>query len=210
MITAQVRIALMFIFIFLYGIVDGQTSRSQHVETLDARQWDFSDRLALSGNWSVIENKLVAPRDLRAETFFTVVFPSLWNDGRPDGKGNGVATYVLDVILSDSLKELSLEIAPPYTSYSVWVNGQLIASVGKVGVRKEETTPKWVYKNLPFQNDADTLQIVLQLANFHHHKGGAVIPIYLGTSDSIGKHVSWSVGSNIFEATILFLEGIIF
>jgi hypothetical protein len=191
-------------------VVEAQTTQSQHVETLDARQWDFSKRLSLSGNWSIVENKLVDPHDLHKENLTTAVFPSLWNDRRADGKGSGCATYVIDVILPESVDELALEISPPYTSYNVWVSGQLMLSAGKVGINKEETVPKWVYQTVSFQNGADTLQIVLQLANFHHHKGGALNPIYLGSKDRIQKHANWSIGSNVFEASVLFLEGIIF
>src|SRR5688572_15890647 len=154
MITAQMRIILMLNLICSYVVVEAQTSRGQHVETLDARQWDFSKRLSLSGNWSIIENKLVDPHDLHKENLTTAVFPSLWNDRRADGKGSGYATYIVDVILPDSIHELALEISPPYSSYNVWANGQLILSAGKVGVNKEETVPKWVYQTVSFQNKA--------------------------------------------------------
>src|SRR5688500_15234913 len=187
MITAHMRIILILNLICLYVVVEAQTTQSQHVETLDARQWDFSKRLSLSGNWSIVENKLVDPHDLHKENLATSVFPSLWNERRADGKGNGYATYIIDVVLPESLNELALEISPPYTSYNVWVNGQLMLSAGKVGINEEETIPKWVYQTVSFQNSADTLQIVLQLANFHHHKGGALNPIYLGSKDRIQK-----------------------
>ena len=67
---------------------------------------------------------------------------------------------------------LALEIPSLNTSYNIWVNGALVASAGTVGIEKEKTTPQWVHKTVSLTNTSDTLKIVLQLSNFHHHKGG--------------------------------------
>src|SRR6186997_2390738 len=127
-------------------LADAQTTRFQQVELLDARAWDFSNRLPLRGNWSVIHNKLVPPQVIENEDLTSAFFPAIWNDQRPDGRGIGYATYALDVLIPDSLGPLALEIPSLNTSYSLWVNGTLVASAGTVGIEKEKTTPQWVHK----------------------------------------------------------------
>ncbi len=189
-------------------IVKAQTA--EKVETLDARQWDFTNRLPLKGNWSFMENKLVSPEDMNPRDFNTMTFPSLWNDYRADGKGMGCATYALNVLLPDTITRLALEIPQLYSSYNVWVDGQKIISAGVTGCEKDNTEPRWVYQMVSFKAKSDTLRIILQLANFHHHKGGAKNPIYLGADHSIRSHFNWSIGSNAVEAFILFAEGIFF
>lgn len=181
------------------------------VEVMDARSWDLSTRLPLRGNWTLIEHKLVAPEAIRGEAVTsTITFPSLWNDRRPDGKGLGFETYALDILIPDYIERMALEIPQLYSSYNVWVNGELVSSAGEVGVEKAVVKPKWVYQYASFPVATDTLHIVLQLANFHHHKGGAMNPLHLGTEDKIRSHFNWAVGSNIIEASILFLEGLFF
>jgi hypothetical protein len=191
-------------------VVEGQIKNIRRVETLDARQWDFSKRFPLKGNWSFIENNIDSPHTISENDLTVRFFPSLWNDYRSDRKGTGYATYVLNVLLPDSITAYAFEIPQLYSCYKLWVNGNLITSTGIPGVKQETTVPKWFYQKAPFSSTRDTLQIVLQLANFHHHKGGSMNPIYLGTKDVINKHFNWSIGSNVFEAVILLLEGMIF
>ena len=199
------------IFICCSLLADAQTTRFQQVELLDARRWDFSKRLPLSGNWSVIHNKLVPPQEIENANLTPAYFPAIWNDHRPDGRGIGYATYALEVLIPDSLGVLALEIPSLNTSYNIWVNGALVASAGTVGIEKEKTTPQWVHKTVSFTSTSDTLKIVLQLANFHHHKGGGGRdPIYLGTEDQVKAHFNWAIGSNISGAIVLLLEGMVF
>ena len=202
---------LMSLFTCWSLVAHAQARNVQDIELLDARHWDFSKRLPLTGNWSFVENRLVTPDSIEAENFTTAFFPSIWNDYRADGKGIGYATYALNILIPDTLKSLALEIPALYNCYHIWVNGELVASAGVVGVDKESSKPKWVYQTAPFINTRDTLQIVLQLANFHHHKGGGGRhPIFLGTSERIQSQFNWSVGSNVFGAAVLFIEGIVF
>ena len=65
------------IFICCSILADAQTTRFQQVELLDARTWDFSKRLPLSGNWSVIHNKLVSLRTIENENLTTAYFSLL-------------------------------------------------------------------------------------------------------------------------------------
>jgi hypothetical protein len=204
-------ISLAGIFICCSLLADAQTTRFQQVELLDARTWDFSKRLPLRGNWSVIYNKLVPPQAIENENLTSAFFPAFWNDHRPDGRGIGYATYALDVLIPDSLGLLALEIPSLNTSYNIWVNGALVASAGTVGIEKEKTIPQWVHKTVSLTSTSDTLNIVLQLANFHHHKGGGGRdPIYLGTEDQVKAHFNWAIGSNISGAIVLLLEGVVF
>ena len=201
------------IFILLCSALNlfSQPSSSEDFELLDARQWDFSRRLPLKCNWTIVENKLLSPEALQSEKFRAyILFPALWNDHRADQKGVGFATYALRVLIPDTLKTLSLEIPQLYSSYKLWVNGNLIASAGTVGVDKETVVPQWIYQKVSFPNQQDTLRIVLQIANFSHYKGGAKDPIYLGTPAIINKHFNWAIGSNVSGAIILLIEGLIF
>jgi 7TM diverse intracellular signalling len=199
------------IFVCCSIFANAQTTRFQQVELLDARTWNFSKRLPLSGTWSFVENKLLSPQTIKNENLATSIFPSIWNEHRPDGKGTGYATYALNVVIPDSLGILALEIPSLNTSYNLWVNGNLIASAGTVGTEKEKTIPQWVHKTVSFTSTSDTVKIVLQLANFHHNKGGGGRnAIYLGTEDRIKSHFNWAIGSNMSEAIILFIEGIVF
>ncbi len=199
-----------FILVCWTITVFAQPKNPDDSELLDARTWNFSKRFPLKGAWNFSENKFISPDSLKQGNLNSIFFPSLWNDNRADGKGIGYATYTLKVLLPDSLKMLALEIPQLYSSYKLWVGGNLIASAGTVGIKKETVVPQWIYNTVTFSNHVDTLQFVLQVANFHHYKGGAKDPIYLGTPDRINSHFAWALGSNLVGAGILMLEGFFF
>ena len=73
------------IFICCSILADAQTTRFQQVELLDARTWDFSNRLPLRGNWSVIHNKLVPPQAIENENLTTAFFPAFGMTTGPTG-----------------------------------------------------------------------------------------------------------------------------
>src|SRR5688572_29376989 len=138
------RITLASTILLLTFVAQAQ-SKLQHIEILDARQWDFSKRLPLNGNWSFIE-KIVAPGEIGREELTTTVFPSLWNDKRASGKGLGCATYTVHVVVPDTVTQMALEIPQMYSSYNIWVDGNLIGSAGTIACLKEKEVPKWVYQ----------------------------------------------------------------
>jgi hypothetical protein len=213
MITGQLLRSIIFtLTLFHFALcVRAQTFHPETPDLIDARQWDFSKRLPLKGTWRFFENQLLTPREVAQHPSARYTsFPVLWNDHRVDGKGIGYATYTLTVLVPDSLSRFALEIPQMYSSYSLWVNGKLTTTAGIVTKEKETAIPQWTYKTVSFSNTGDTVQLVLQLANFHHFKGGAKDPIYLGTTEKISSHFRWAVGSNVVEAAVLLAEGIFF
>ena len=177
--------------------------------TIDARGFDFSNRLALKGEWFFLENKLLKPDSPAVKDGRPVSFPSMWNDLRSGGRGTGCATYWLTVIVPPGINDWSFEIPPLNNSYNLWVNGSLISSAGVVGDNGEDSKPQWTYQVAEYSAKADTLQLVLQIANYHHYKGGASRPIYLGTGDTVRAHFNWAMGSSIALSIILVLSGLL-
>jgi hypothetical protein len=177
---------------------------------LDARNWNFEKRLPLSGYWTFHEGKLLLPEHVDTLRGITQFFPAIWNEGSEDKQRIDYGTYVLKVVLPDSVLKLGLEIPQLYNSYILWVNGMKVASAGMVGNTVDTTEPKWIHQTVTFPHAEDTLVVVLQMANFHHHKGGSKSPILLGLAEGITKHLSRSVTINVIEAIILLLAGVTF
>lgn len=187
--------------------MSAQAAISKDHNIIDAREWDFSRRLPLSGRWIFVENKILAPELISQHAAKIISFPSLWNDVRPGGRGTGCATYALTVLVPGGVDKWSFEIPPLYNSYNLLVNNKLVAFAGVVGEQAEQTKPQWISQVAEYSGLTDTLNIVLQVANYHHYKGGATTPIYLGFPDSIESHFNWSMGSSVAEGIFLFLGG---
>ncbi len=163
-------------------------------------------RIALRGDWYYFEKQLLSPQEVTLSPKNFIEFPKTWNE--INGSGSGYATYALYILAPKDIKSLALEIPQIYSSYQLWVNGVSIANNGKIGKTVDEMTPQWLPQTISFENSRDTIQLVLQVANFHHHLGGSKDPIYLGTSEMMQEHRSLSVTSNLAESALLALLAI--
>ncbi|WP_333820212.1 7TM diverse intracellular signaling domain-containing protein [Ohtaekwangia sp.] len=181
---------------------------------LNARDWKFQDKsLPLSGYWTFYDRQLLSPEQLDANIIRGIdrFFPGLWNKDTDDKERTEYGTYALRVLLPDSVHKLAVEIPQLYCSYTLWANGLKVASAGRVDSTEQTSIPKWVYQTTSFSvNPKDTLSLVLQISNFHHHKGGAKDAILLGNPDQVTHHVSRSITVNVVQALILLLAGLAF
>ena len=172
---------------------------------LDARSVDFnSKRISLGGQWLWKDGKLIDPQNPELQNCTSTTFPKLWNDVRQGGIGQGVATYTLTILLPSDINELAIEIPQIYSSYSLWVNAVLLATNGKVGLTEESTIPQWKPQTISFIA-SDTLKLVLQIANFHHNKGGCKDLIYLGSKETMLSKSNRSTSGKFVECCTLLI-----
>jgi 7TM diverse intracellular signalling len=162
---------------------------------LDLRFWDFNEtpKIALDGDWNFYWNELLNFKEAEKKEATSATFSVPWNE--QVGKNipaQGYATYTLQIYLPEGIPPLAMEVPAFYNSYRLIVNDKTISENGTVGIDRNSSAPYWrsYFKNI--ESGHDTLDIVLQISNFHHSRGGANSPIHLGLSDSLGRSVSLS------------------
>lgn len=179
-----------YLLLFLSGITIHANGGDSNFEdgVLDLRTSKLADSsVALSGLWKFYPRQLLSIHDLSVEhpsQFIQV--PSWWtaSDKVPSIQ---YATYKLIILLSkeDNRQELALDMPGTYSSYSLWIDGKLIGSNGKVGTTREAVKPQWKPQTYTFYLQNDTLEIVLHVSNFYHYRSGISDPIYLGDADKL-------------------------
>ncbi|MCL6611565.1 MAG: response regulator [Peptococcaceae bacterium] len=163
---------------------------------LDLTGWDFQRQgvVQLEGCWEFYWEQLLTPGDFESEPQKTgfIEVPGLWNgytvsEGGAARRlsGDGYATYRLIIKTSAQNDLLALKILDFATSYRLWVNGKLLASNGRVGKNEAEASPQAFPLLVNFVNDRQEIDLVLQIANFTHSKGGIWTGISLGTAGQI-------------------------
>jgi hypothetical protein len=179
---------------------------------LDARLLDLnSQRLPLRGSWIWFDNQLLSPDEVNKAKGTPVDFPKIWNEVRANKNGQGYATYAVSILLPAAIPIYGLDIPEPYCSYRLWANGKLISEHGKVGTTKETTTPLWFSTAVSVPKPkGDTLHLVLQIANFHHFKGGVKNDFYLGGESIILRKRNNATISTLIECGTLFVMGFVF
>jgi signal transduction histidine kinase/CheY-like chemotaxis protein len=184
---------------------------------LDLSNWDFEKEgvVRLNGEWEFYWQRLLAPNELlssntgKEQKFINL--PSSWNGYQVNDEvlsGDGYATYYLRIIGNEGNKKLMFKTSWMGTSYNLFVNGDLIASNGVVARTREEMTPQYFPLTTSYYSNTESLDIVLQVANFHHREGGAWYPIEMGLEKQITKIRESNLSINLFLCGGIFIMGI--
>ncbi|MCF8345982.1 MAG: sensor histidine kinase [Bacteroidales bacterium] len=147
----------------------------------------------LNGEWEFYWKTFLLPgqfdEDVTPDTYGKV--PSYWTSYKEeieDVTGFGYGTYRLRILLpKDFPDSLSLQIPVFDSSYELFLNGSYICGNGKTGRSKQLEEPEYQPYIYSFFNSADTLEIVIQVSNFSHRRGGFWMNMNLGQTDHVLK-----------------------
>jgi len=176
---------------------------------LNLTDWDFEQdgTFALDGEWIFYRSRLINPEDFPVKIPASYkTFPGLWQGDDVIG----YATYRLKIKLHAPKDVLALSIPDFYTSYKLWLNGEPFTENGVVGKNKEDSKPYWLPITKSFDYHTDELDIVLQVSNFDHSKGGCSQSILIGTSDQLFREREQNVGMDALLTGALIMGGLFF
>jgi hypothetical protein len=150
---------------------------------LDLRLETFKTPIPLEGQWGLHWGQLLSASDLFQSNDF-VEFPHKW-DGQVVGNdtltAQGFATYRLKIILPSQPQDYEMFIDDMFCAYALYVDGMLIAQNGKVGVDLQHSMPEWKPMVVEMKNLSGSIELILQISNWRHSKGGAMNPILLSS-----------------------------
>jgi signal transduction histidine kinase len=154
---------------------------------IDLRRQNLDNKIALNGEWLFYWHQLLTPTDPVPANGVLVNFPYRWTDATNEKHypSFGYATYKLTVLLPHTAEPLRIAMPEAYTSYKLFANGQLVAYNGRVGKTANEAKPYWEYKTAELPHLIDTLNLLIQVANFSHSKGGIKKTLWIGTKADI-------------------------
>ena len=212
---------LFLAFLYFQGRLTEERARPPEAVNgvLDLSGWDFARQGAvqLEGWWAFYWEQLLTPPDFKSEPQKTgfIKVPGVWNgyavnEGGAAKRlsGDGYATYRLIVKTAGQNELLALKIQDFATSYRLWVNGQLLATNGRVGKSEEEAAPQAFPMLVDFANDRPEIELVLQVANFTHSKGGIWTGISLGPTGQIQTLRERQIASGLFLSGALVIMAV--
>ncbi|NOU99475.1 ATP-binding protein [Paenibacillus planticolens] len=222
------RIILLYIaaavvvgLIVSYAVISAPDSPKLQSEKgiLDLTQAHVSENpLKLKGEWAFYWQELLSPEEIQIRSARDgnhdrwISIPSSWLGYRLDGQqlnGTGFATFRVVIQLSeqDRNERLALRMPTIFHAYKLWVNGKLLEEVGEVGQDKSNVTPHLATKLVFFQPENDRVELVMQVANFHHNRGGITKYIELGGSDVLTVRTNLRIAAETFITASLLVIG---
>ncbi len=160
---------------------------------LDLTSWDFNKgEVFLNGEWEFYPNQLLYPGDFRSsETVLSGTLldvPSTWKNYQINENGTlfkGFATYRLIFETAKQSKLFIFRFGEIHSAYSMFLNGKLVASLGKVAESKDAYTIK-MHPQVSGLFTPDTKnEIVLQISNFEMPFGGLASMVEMGIAKKI-------------------------
>lgn len=167
----------------------------------------------LDGKWEFYWSELLKPGDLPLYEPSYITIPNTWNHIELNGKSLpafGYATYKLKLLLPKDHPEMAIEIPDTYSSYALYVNDSLFAVNGKPAKTKHDAVPFWALKTIKLPYGIDTLNIIVQVANFWHAKGGIYKAPVLANAKHLLKQESIGWGLDVFLSGCFFMSGLLF
>lgn len=190
-----VYILIIVILIIVFaGCTGTNSSRYPVIEKgqLDLTNWEFNrnNKINLDGEWEFYWNRLLTHEELERDTPDLIAWqPDTWSEYSLNGiklPGKGYGTYRLnvDTALPPDTK-LGLRIHSFSSAYEVYVNNNLIASNGRVGMTAEEEIGEYRPQAAIFDLPASEFDIIIHVSNFHHSRGGFWYTVSMGSAEGI-------------------------
>lgn len=180
---------------------------------LDLRNVDWTQQdVELTGEWKWYWHQLRRPNAPPTASEY-VAFPQYWasvNWQKRPVPSQGYATYTLTVLLPPQPPPLTLEVPGQNSAYRLFVNGKDLAHDGNPATTPAEAQPHWSVQLVRLPASADTLELLLQIANFEHAKGGSSKAIRIGAATRIEASLAMNRALDLFLTGCSFMSGLFF
>lgn len=170
--------------------------------------------IKLDGEWEFYYEKLLTPNDFKNlnsnQNNETITLPGFWNNIQKSGKSYSpynFSTFRLQLTIPKSLvkTQLSFYIPHAFTTYKMYVNDFLISENGKVGTSALDTKEYWLPKAVFFTPDTETIEIIIQVANYKSLNAGFRQSIEIATQESMVRTKQVRLAFDIFLIASLFV-----
>ncbi|PWJ36079.1 PP2C family protein-serine/threonine phosphatase [Sediminitomix flava] len=181
------------------------------ISTLDQNDTSY---FSINGEWELYKDQLLTPSDsntiFKSPRFHQIA--NKWVNQAIDDihlSEYGAHTFRLRVKHHFHKKqELAIRMPKIAASYRLFVDGTMIVKVGELSAQKDSYKPAYQITTPTFFPKSDEIEIVLQIANFDHKKGGAMDEFYMGTAETVLQKRQEAIMKDMFLIGCLMIMGI--
>jgi len=208
-------IFIFYVLLIFHSTVLSKTIPISKKAVLDLRSWNFEKDgdVKLDGEWAFYWGKLLTSTDFKKgiNPDFYIKVPDKWEQYSYHGKNlpiNGFATYRLKILINTDRNDLKLSIAYPLQPTVCYINGKKIGYNGVVGKDAKTTNHEYKFYYNSFNATSDTLDVIIQIANYEYERGGLCYTISLGNSNLLDRKTKIQNMIDIFFLGCIFLMSI--
>jgi len=212
----KLKLVCFFVTIFLsVSQVFSLDFQSDDINVLNLENTVFNNdtQIKLESDWEFYWDEFIEPGQFRNKTFIKVGTDSWTKYTSPQGKkfpSFGYAIYRLQFTIPKNTPPLSIYIPKLYSSSKLWINGKLISEIGHAGVSNSTTLHRRFSQMIPLHTNETNFEIVIQVANFYHNKGGINEALVVGPSNYLNYKKSVRIIADVLFIGCLSFIGIFF
>lgn len=203
-------IGLIFFLYFLNQNSEKAETSKAIKGVLNLSEKDLSSKvIKLEGEWEFFPNELLLNSEINnkaksTQQFFSI--PGIWTKdiwSLDPETGNGYGTFRLHIILPKNHSKYGIYSNEQSTAHKYFLNDVSLSGSGTVGTNKDQSIPLTIPSISFFEANGNQIDILLQISNFHHRKGGPRRDIYFGTQENILNLKIKNFLSSIFFTGVL-------
>jgi hypothetical protein len=163
-----------------------QSQVEKGIIDLSSVSFEDDEVITLKGEWVFYQGQLLTPNDFIEKPLADISYlkvPGIWNNN--DIPPQGVGTYRLHIKLPANKSALALYIPNTYSAYKLYVDDKIVAKNGKVATVSNEAKAEWNIKLVFLEEKKESIDLIWQISNYHHYRGGAHKAVLIGSYDSI-------------------------
>lgn len=178
--------ALLFLLLAGCSQEDASTPRSAVNGFLDLADWDIEAEgsIELAGEWEFYWQQLLTP-DVGEGDLSLQQVPASWTSYGEEYTVEGYATYRLRIQLPPSRDVYGLFLDGQGSSYSVWLDGELLARDGDVSTELADNVRRGQPQIVFFEGPEAEFELLVQISNFSHRSAGFRNVLLLGSAEAI-------------------------
>lgn len=222
-----IRLSILIVnFIVIFTIIclmlNGEHLKDKNIPKaskgfLDLTNWDFyKDGIVdLGGEWEFYDKQMLTSEDFKESEMISNNFKKYMLVPSSNSKSNpkellkeDFGTYRLIMKIKNNNEIFGLKISNIRMSHKLYLNGKLLGKAGipseKEQLYKPENTPYMTYFNV----NNDSIEIILQIANFTYFKGGIINNIKFGLQQDINRYTLTRNSFDLAAIILLFLLAI--
>ncbi|TGK85356.1 response regulator [Leptospira bourretii] len=160
----------------------------------------------LEGEWDFYPHTFLSESKELPQTILKLQVPGIWNSAL--GSGNGFGTYRLVLEPPEGTSPdtvYGIKLVDMATASRVYWNGKLLGSSGVVSKNPEESEPSYQFQFYPLPWKEGPNELLVEISNFHHDKGGMWEPPYVGEWNKLFKANEKDLASSLFLAGAVFI-----
>jgi len=209
----MVVIGALLLYYFQFTIGNHAKQSDEEPATYNLKHIDFTNctkAFYLNGGANFYKDTLLTPADFNNRQLHPNAYIRItdnWKDHVASTKkrtGHGYGTFAIKVLVNKK-GMYSLKVKDIKSAYKLFVNDKELGGSGKVGKSSKTMVPSRYQREFYFESDTDTINILIQVSNFHNRKGGLTGTIAFGNQSTIAYKKAKQASIEMFILGSLFI-----